>query len=316
MMRTDLKSAAEQLLSMDNIVILTHQNPDGDTLGCAYALYYTLSARGKKVRVENERAIPKKYGFMSEKYRALQFECESVVAVDIASTSLFGNGMDRYADRVDLCIDHHKSNTDYADKTLLNCSVAAACEIVYDLILEMDGEISNDALLCIYTGVSTDCGCFKYSNTTSKAHDIAALAIERGIDVYKVNQAMFESKSRAQLDIEKVALQNLQFYHGGKCAVIVIEHDLLLETGAEESDLDALPAMTRQIQGVEVGVVIKEREPGEFKISMRTGKHPDASAICSEFGGGGHAGAAGCTIYEDSAEKVQSLLIETVGRYI
>ena len=315
-MRTDLKSAAEQLLSMDNIVILTHQNPDGDTLGCAYALYYALTARGKKVRVENEKAIPKKYGFMSEKYKAAEFECQSVVAVDIASTSLFGNGMERYVGNVDLCIDHHKSNTDYADKTLLDCGVAAACEIVYDLILEMDGEISNDALLCIYTGVSTDCGCFKYSNTTAKAHDIAALAIAKGIDIYKVNQAMFESKSRAQLDIEKVALQNLQFFHGGRCAVIVIEHDLLLKTGAEESDLDALPAMTRQIQGVEVGVVIKERERGEFKISMRTGKHPDASAICSEFGGGGHAGAAGCTIYEDSSEKVLSLLVETVGRYI
>ncbi len=315
-MRTDLKSAAKQLLSMDNIVILTHQNPDGDTLGCAYALYYALTARGKKVRVENEKAIPKKYGFMSEKYKHLDFECQNVVAVDIASTSLFGNGMDRYVGKVDLCIDHHKSNTDYADKTLLNCSVAAACEIVYDLILEMDGSISNEALLCIYTGVSTDCGCFKYSNTTAKAHDIAALAIERNLDVYKVNQAMFESKSRAQLDIEKVALQSLEFFHGGRCAVIVITHELLLRTGAEESDLDALPAMTRQIQGVEVGAVIKERERGEFKVSMRTGKHHDASVICSEFGGGGHAGAAGCTIYADSAEKVLSSLVETVGRYI
>lgn len=316
MMRTDLKSAARLLLERDDIVILTHQNPDGDTLGCAYALYYTLTAHGKRVRVENEKAIPKKYSFMYENYTHTDFEPKCVVAVDIASTSLFGNGMDRYIGKVDLCIDHHKSNTDYADNTLLNCSVAAACEIVYDIILEMDGDISNDALLCVYTGVSTDCGCFKYSNTTAKAHDIAALAIERHIDVYKINQAMFESKSRAQLDIERIALQNLEFYHSGRCAAIVVTHELLKRTGAEESDLDALPAMTRQIQGVEVGVVVKEREKGEFKVSMRTGKHPDASAICAEFGGGGHAGAAGCTIYGERAEDVLSKVIETVGRYI
>lgn len=314
-MKTDLKRAAKLLLDRDDIVILTHQNPDGDTLGCAFALYYTLTAHGKRVRVENEKPIPKKYGFLCEKYQHTDFEPKCVVAVDIASTSLFGKGMEGYIGRVDLCIDHHKSNTDYAALTLLNCSVAAACEIVYDVIMEMDGDISNEALLCVYTGVSTDCGCFKYSNTTAKAHNIAALAIERHIDVYKVNQAMFESKSRAQLDIERTALQNLAFYHGGRCAVIVVTHELLSKTGAEESDLDALPAMTRQIQGVEVGVVIKEREAGEFKVSMRTGKYPDASAICAEFGGGGHAGAAGCTLY-GNAREVQERVIETIGRYI
>ena len=314
-MKTLLKRAASLLLESDNIVILTHQNPDGDTLGSAFALYYTLTALGKTVRVENEKAIPKKYAFLHEGYVHKQFEEECVVAVDIASTSLFGKGMEKYYDRVDLCIDHHKSNTHYAKQTLLNCDVAAACEIVYDVIIEMTGKISDEALLCVYTGISTDCGCFKYSNTTSKSHSIAALSLERGIDIYKVNQAMFESKSRAQLDVEKAALAGLTFYYGGKCAVIVITHDLLLKTGAEESDLDALPAMTRQIQGVEVGVVIKEREKGEFKVSMRTGRHPDASVICSQFGGGGHAGAAGCTLYGE-ADEVKEKVIETIGRYI
>ena len=311
-MKTDLKRAAKFLLDMDDIVILTHQNPDGDTLGSAFALYYTLEAKGKRVRVVNEKTIPKKYAFMFDKYIDTEFEPKCVVAVDIASTTLFGNGMEDFIGKVDLCIDHHKSNTDYAEQTLLNVNVAAACEIVYDVIIEMDGDISDDALLCVYTGISTDCGCFKYSNTTAKAHHIAALAISRGIDTYRVNQAMFESKSRAQLDIERLALQNLRFYHGGKCAAIVISHDLLCKTGAEESDLDALPAMTRQIQGVEVGVVVKERSEGEFKVSMRTGKHPDASLICSEFGGGGHAGAAGCTLYGE-ADEVVSKVIETVG---
>lgn len=314
-MKTDLKGAARLLLDRDDIVILTHQNPDGDTLGCAFALYYTLTALGKRVRVENEKPIPKKYGFLFENYKHTEFEEKTVVAVDIASTSLFGKGLEKYIGRVDLCIDHHKSNTEYADMTLLSTTVAAACEIVYDVIIEMCGKISDEALLCVYTGVSTDCGCFKYSNTTSKAHYIASLAIERNIDTYKVNQAMFESKSRAQLDIEKTALQNLAFYHGGKCAVIVINQELLNKTGAEESDLDALPSMTRQIQGVEVGVVIKEREKGEFKVSMRTGKTPDASVICSEFGGGGHAGAAGCTLYGEEKD-VLNKVIEAIGRYI
>lgn len=314
-MKTDLKSAARLLLDRDDIVVLTHQNPDGDTLGSAFALYYALTANGKRVRVENEKAIPKKYGFLFERYQHTDFEPKCVVAVDVASTSLFGKGFEHYIDNVELCIDHHKSNTDYAKHTLLNGSVSAACEIVYDVIIEMYKDISNEALLCIYTGISTDCGCFKYSNTTAKAHIIAALAIERGIDVYKVNQTMFESKSKTQLAIEKAALQNLEFEHDGKCAVIVITNQMLKKTGAQESDLDALPAMTRQIQGVDVGVVIKEREEGEFKVSMRTGKEPDASAICSEFGGGGHAGAAGCTLYGD-VNDVRKKVVEAIGRYI
>lgn len=314
-MKTLLKRAASLLLESDNIVILTHQNPDGDTLGSAFALYYTLTALNKKVRVENEKAIPKKYAFLHTGYVHEEFEEEFVVAVDIASTSLFGKGMEKYYDKVDLCIDHHKSNTLYAKETLLDSSTAAACEIVYDVIVEMTGDISKEALTCIYTGISTDCGCFKYSNTTSKAHEIAALSLERGIDIYKINQAMFESKSRQQLDIERQALASMKFYHGGKCAVIVITHDMLIKTGAEESDLDALPAMTRQIQGVEVGVVIKEREEGEFKVSMRTARVPDASVICANFGGGGHAGAAGCTLYGEANEVLEKV-IETIGRYI
>lgn len=314
-MSIDIKTAAKMLREMDNVVILTHQNPDGDTLGAAFALYHTLVACGKRVRVVNEKPIPKKYAFMYDGYIHSDFEEKCVVAVDVASTSLFGKGLERYADRVDLCIDHHKSNTLYAKNTLLSSNVAAACEIVYDVILEMDGKISDKALLCVYTGVSTDCGCFKYSNTTIKAHEIAALAIERKIDVYRVNQLMFECKSRAQLEIERVALSSLEFYHGGKCALIVVPYSLIQKTGAEECDLDALPSMTRQIQGVEVGVVIKERNAGELKISLRTGKIPDASAICGEFGGGGHAGAAGCTIYGD-ADKAKSLILEAIGRYI
>lgn len=314
-MSIDIKTAAKMLCEMDDIVILTHQNPDGDTLGCAFALYFTLTAHGKRVKVVNEKSIPKKYAFMYDGYTASDFEEKFVVAVDVASTSLFGKGLEGYADRVDLCIDHHKSNTLYAKNTLLSSNVAAACEIVYDVILEMDGKISDKALLCVYTGVSTDCGCFKYSNTTIKAHEIAALAIERKIDVYRINQLMFECKSRAQLEIERAALSSLEYYFGGKCAVIAVPYSLLLKTGAEECDLDALPSMTRQIQGVDVGVVIKERNEGEFKISLRTGKSPDASAICSEFGGGGHAGAAGCTIYGD-LDKAKSLILEVIGRYI
>ena len=314
-MSIDIKTAAKMLREMDDIVILTHQNPDGDTLGSAFALYYTLTAHGKRVKVINEKPIPKKYAFMYDGYTHSDFEEKCVVAVDIASTSLFGKGLERYADKVDLCIDHHKSNTLYAKNTLLLSNVAAACEIVYDVILEMDGNISHKALLCVYTGVSTDCGCFKYSNTTVKAHEIAALAIDKKIDVYRINQLMFECKSRAQLEIEREALSGLEFYHGGKCAVIVVPYSLLVKTGAEESDLDALPSMTRQIQGVDVGVVIKERNAGEMKISLRTGKTPDASAICSEFGGGGHAGAAGCTIYGD-LNKAKTLILEAIGRYI
>ena len=314
-MGTDIKTAAEMLRCADNIVILTHQNPDGDTLGCAFALYYTLKAKGKKVRVENEREIPSKYSFLYKDYVKEEFEPQFVVAVDIASTSLFGKGLEHYENKVDLCIDHHKSNTHYAKNTLVDERVAAACELVFDVIMELDGDISDKALLCIYTGVSTDCGCFKFSNTTAKAHAIASLSLDRNIDIYNVNRLMFENKSRAQLDVEKYALQTLKFYYNGRCAVITVTQDILKEAGAEECDLDALPAMTRQIQGVEVGVVIKERNEGEFKVSLRTGKSPDASAICAVYGGGGHAGAAGCTLYGD-VNEIREKIVETIGNFI
>jgi len=314
-MQQRIKEAAKFLLERDNIVILTHQNPDGDTLGCAFALYFCLKGHGKRVRVENEKAIPKKYAFLHQGYQHEEFEPDCIVAVDIASESLFGRGMEHYEGKVDLCIDHHKSNTLYARFTVLDSSVAAACELMYDLIMEIDGKISDLSLTCIYTGISTDCGCFKYSNTTEKAHKIAAEAIERGIDIYKINQEMFECKSRAQLEIERVSLKKLRFYYGGKCALTTVPYSLLVKTGAEESDLDALPALTRQIQGVEVGVVIKERSPGECKISIRTGKRPDASAICAQLSGGGHAGAAGCTVW-GSMKEAEEKIVKIIGDFI
>jgi len=304
-----VSQAAGELKAADKILILAHHYPDGDTLGSGFGLCRALRAIGKTARVECSDKIPDKYRFMFENMeQAADFEPEFICAVDVADTLLLGDKLSVYADRVELCIDHHCSNTRYARKLVLNPEYAATAMIVAEIIRELGVEFDRDIAACIYTGIATDTGCFKYSNTTSYAMRMAADMLDYGINSEMINRTMFDIKSRARIELERMALESMRFFLNDRCAVMVITNEMIEKSGAGEDDLEGLAPIPRQIEGVYVGVTMREKQDGTFRVSVRTDNHADASAICSLLGGGGHVRAAGCTISGPQDRAVEAIL--------
>lgn len=293
----DLAGVLSRLLKAERILLLCHKNPDGDTLGSAAALYWALKKLGKEeVAVLCADLIPARYDYMKIERFEGQFEPGYVVAIDVASIQLFGDAVREYSERVDLCIDHHASNSGYAGELYLDADAAATAEIIYELIGKMGVEIDPLLADCLYTGLSTDTGCFQFGNTTARTHIIAAALMEAGANISDLNMLLFGTKSRGRLAIERIALANLEYYFDDRCALIYMTREQIESTGVEASDLESITSLPRQIEGVQVGVTLRQQPSGSYKISVRTVPGVDACAICRRLGGGGHDQAAGCEL--------------------
>ena len=303
-----LESAAKTLLSKDKILILTHRSPDGDSIGSGYALAMALRKLGKSVKVDCTDPFPEKYSYFTDKLEKLEFDEEFVVSVDIADTKLLGEKLSDYADKIDLCIDHHGSNTKYAKEYYVEASAAAAAQVIAKLIRLMNVEFDKDIANAIYTGITTDTGCFRYTNVTAETHRIAADMIDCGAESGMINRLMFETKSRSRLEIERRVMDSIQFYLDGRCAIAYATIDMMKESGAVDSDMEGVSSLPRQIEGVMAGITLREKNNGKFKVSVRTTDELDASAICANFGGGGHKAAAGCMITGTLNEAIEQII--------
>lgn len=303
-----LESAAKTLLSKDKILILTHRSPDGDTIGSGYALAMALRKLGKSVKVDCTDPFPEKYSYFTDKLEKLEFDEEFVVSVDIADTKLLGEKLSDYADKIDLCIDHHGSNTKYAKEYYVEASAAAAAQVIAKLIRLMNVEFDKDIANAIYTGITTDTGCFRYTNVTAETHRIAADMIDCGAESGMINRLIFETKSRSRLEIERRVMDSIQFYLDGRCAIAYATIDMMKESGAVDNDMEGVSSLPRQIEGVMAGITLREKNNGKFKVSVRTTDELDASAICANFGGGGHKAAAGCMITGTLNEAIEQII--------
>lgn len=306
-----VKETAELLLQQDDILILCHKNPDGDTVGSAFGLFHALKSLNKRVRVECNYAIPLKYSYMFPKSFD-EFSPKYIVAVDVADSKLLGDKFAEVGECVNLCIDHHSSNREYAENLLLEADSASACELVYKVVREMNVEITPLIADCFYTGIATDTGCFKYSNTSSSTHRAAADLIDLGCNYAKINQIMFETIRPNRIALEQQALATLEYHYQNRCAILTITRDMLETTQASDDDMEGLPAIPRQIEGVWVGVTLKQlKDRSGYKISLRSTEEIDASAACQLLEGGGHARAAGCTVLGD-AENAKNQILQAL----
>ena len=295
-MNISLTETAEFLKNHDNYYILTHQSPDGDTMGSGFGLCYALRQIGKKANVLCSDEFPKRYHFMYEGYEPQKFSPETIVAVDVADKKLLGTKLAQYGDYVNLCIDHHVSNLHYAERLLVNPDAAAACEVLYQVLSEMGIEFTKQIAECIYTGIATDTGCFKYGNTTQLAHIISSHLMDCGIRMEQINREMFDTKSKARIKVEQYINSAMEYYLDDKCAMVAVTLDTIKKAGLAQEEFEGIAGISVQTEGVQIGVVIKEKDEGKFKISMRSASDIDVSAICQKFGGGGHVKAAGCTL--------------------
>ncbi len=313
-MRIDVEQCAALLSAHDDILILTHAHPDGDTLGAGFALLRALLALGKRARVVNDDPIPAKYSYLYDDIEPREFEEKYVVAVDVATENLLGSLNQKYSGRIDLCIDHHMTNAEYADKLLLR-DAPAACEIVFDVIKALGVSIDKKIAGCLYTGISTDTGCFRYSSTTAHSYRLAAQLIDLGADNGVINRLMFETKSKSYVYLERMALNGLQLFCGDRVAVLTVTQEMYDKTGSNEQETEALAPLTRQIEGVEIGITIREKKDKTCKVSLRTYESVNAAALAKCFGGGGHAQAAACR-FDCSVEEAKKLIVAKCAEFL
>lgn len=314
-MKIDFDRAVALLREKDNFVILTHANADGDTLGGGFALLSALRKSGKRAKLINNDPIAEKYRFLESESDEFQNE-GFVVSVDVADKALLGKEVEKaFGEKIDLAIDHHATNRLFAKETYVEGDSASACEIVFLLINALKVEIDSEIATRLYTGCSTDTGCFRYSNVTARTHKIAAALIELGARHAEVNERMFETKKPGFLKLQSLCLSSLELFFGGKVSVFFITQKMLSDCSCGEEDCDAIVSLSRQIEGVEVGVTFKEKKDKTLKVSLRTREPVDAAMVCSAFGGGGHVRAAGCQ-FDCPFEEAKQKVLEELKKYI
>lgn len=281
----------------DNYIILTHASPDGDTLGAGYALYYGLKQLGKKAEVICPDVIPSKYSYFICETDHVNEANAVVVAVDIADKRLMGDLQEKFSNLIDLNIDHHITNKEYANALYLDTSASATCEIIYDVLMRLDVKLNDVIAQALYTGISTDTGCFKYSCVTAKTHKIAAALYEYNIKADNINKVMFDTKSKNLLILERMVLDTAEYHFNDKCMIITVTAAMQEKTGCSGPDLEGITEISRSVDGVIAGVTIKQTGSDTYKASVRTYAPLDASKICNELGGGGHKNAAAVILY-------------------
>ena len=311
MRKLDVKECVSLLKEYDNYLILTHRNPDGDTLGSAFALHRALSQLNKKSMVRCGDPIHPKYSYLWDGIGNDEIKFDKIIAVDVADKKLLGEDFEaKYGDNVFLCIDHHLSNREYAENLLLEDRAAAAV-IIYEIVCELGIEFTPEIANCVYTGLATDTGCFLFSNTTPTVHRIAADVMEKGADYTFINRLMFETKTLSYLRLEQMAVSSIESHFDGKCAIMMVTRKMIEESGSSASDCDGIAAIPRKIEGVKIAVTIRERHDGSYKVSLRTVEPYDAAKICANFGGGGHHAAAGCD-FNCPVDEVKAALLKVI----
>ena len=297
---------AKHLLTHEDILIVTHRNPDGDTSASAAALCSALRRGGRRAWLFPNLQMSRKLKRYCEKFFAPEdYKPKYVVAVDAADEKLLCEG---FEGKVDLCIDHHPSNTHYAAQSLVRPEKASCAEVVMRIMLEINADLTKEEATLLYIGLSTDTGCFQYGNTDEAAFLTAAALMRAGAENLEVNTIFFRKVSEARLKLESMIYNNIRFYRNGAIAVAIVTQDMLREAGAEEDDLDDLAALAGRCESSRVNITIREKEDGSCRVSVRSFRDVDSCAICAVFGGGGHAMAAGCTV-KGSPEHVRDLMV-------
>lgn len=307
----NVTETAALLRSRDRVLLLTHVRPDGDTIGSAAALCRALRDIGKEAYLLQNPEITVTYAPYAAPYWAPEgWEPSFVVSVDIAALSLLPENAKAYAGCIDLAVDHHPSQEFFAAETCLEAESAACGEIIYEIIRELTA-VTPEIALPLYVAISTDTGCFVYSNTTARTHRIAAELFAAGIDPAPVNKALFRTKSKTRLAMEARMVADMELYDHDRVVVMTIPLALRGQMHATDADIEELSSLAALVEGTDCGVTLRELRPGTVKLSLRTGPRVNATLVCKKLGGGGHAAAAGATI-EGTLEQAKRATLAAI----
>ena len=319
------REVAEKLIAAKSVLILFHVHPDGDSVGSAFALRSFVEHIGGRAWCICADELPDRFGFIRDGVQESvlresipeDFSADLTVSVDTASPSQLGALYEIYKNKIDLMIDHHGKGTYYADYCV--DSKASSCgEVLYEILacaatLRGEPELPNEVNRLIYTALSADTGCFRYSNVSPATHLLAAKLIARGVDGSDINHRLFGIKTLKQMQVEHAGFERMNLHCGGRVAIITFPYDLKTQYGANDEALETLIDVARCVKGVEVAAVIKQpTAENRFRVSMRSSCDFDVSEICAFYGGGGHLRAAGCTISADSILSAEMTIVLAV----
>ena len=301
------------------IALLPHENIDGDALCSCFALFELAKAAGSSADIIVEDEIPSNLLFLGGEYlnmsEELSLDYDCAIAVDCGDEKRLGTRRPVFESaRVTGVLDHHMTNKGFGNKALILPDASSSCEIIFDLFLSNGVKLSKRAATCILSGILTDTGGFRYSNTTEKTLLTAARLFALGIDTAYLCHELLETVTLSRAKLQNAALDKAKFLHGGRTAITYVSEEMLREYGATEDDTANLSTMLRNIMGVKTSVSIR-RHGGAFKVSMRTDGTKSAAGICAKFGGGGHERAAGFTSYETDIDKLTDMILEEIGGY-
>lgn len=314
-----LESILEEVKKANTIVILTHENPDGDAIGSSLATYMTLKALGKEVDVIIPE-YPRVFNFLPcvdeiKKESSIE-NYDLAISVDCATMNLL-NGFGKYFEnaKVKVTIDHHSTNTMYGDYNYINPDSPACAQVLLSILEYFDVEITKELGTCLITGIITDTGGFQYQSTTSETFEFASDLLKKGINISDVYKKTMNTKSKSSFELRKIAMNRMEFFEDSKISFTYITKQDVESVNGETGDCEGIVEEARSIEGVEVAIFLKEAKTGGYKCSLRSNDYVNVSDVCMMFGGGGHFHAAGCKM-NLPLEQVKERIINQVKMYI
>lgn len=311
-----VKECADFLLKVENPLIIMHVRPDGDTVGSCAALMRMLGQLGKRARYACSDTIPERLTFLLEgldKASEMDFSGYTVIAIDVPSAAQIGDIIDKIP-APSLMIDHHEIGVPYAPNYIIK-GESSAGEVLFTVaeeLIERGLAVLDKALAySLYASISSDTGCFRYSNTTPDTLRRAARLIETGIDAADINHRLFNAKSERQLRAEGYTAENIVTALSGKVAYSTVTKAERDRLGVLMEHFETAIDIVRSVIGVEISFVIKETDKGEYKVSLRS-TGADVARISASFGGGGHIRAAGCTVIAENIDAAAKTVLEKI----
>ena len=285
-----------------NIVIVTHENPDGDAVGSSLAMYHALKGLKKNVDIiipEYVKCFNELPG-IDEVIKESDKVYDLAISLDAATDKLL-NVWVKYFREADqrIVIDHHSTNTMFGDINYVDLSAPACAQVVYMLIKHYRWKITPEIGTCIMAGIITDTGGFQYSGVSKDTFNIAAELLDVGVNISKVYKKVFDTKTKSSFELRRIAIDRMEFLEDGKIAFTYVTNEDERKVNAGVGDYEGIVSEGRSVEGVEVSIFLHELKDGEFKISLRSNSYVNVSDVCIMFGGGGHIRAAGAKMTAD-----------------
>ncbi len=294
-----------------NVAIFIHVRPDGDCIGASSAMRQALESMGKSADIYCDGEISTNYHFIKyadqiNKPKLTSYD--TAIAVDCSDTGRFGkNAQLFYSIDSSVNIDHHPTNNNFAKVNLVNPKSASTCEILYELFKVLGVKFDDRIAEALYSGVATDTGGFLHSNVTSITHIIAGDLINYKFDLARANNNLLKARTYGQVQLQKLALENMRMMLGGKLCISYITKGDLVAAKCNSNETFGIVDICVNINGVEIGTLVTQDKPNICAVSIRSKGNLDVSKLAEYFGGGGHHNAAGCNIFGSTKSAVNKL---------